>query len=168
MTLLKWEDGSIDWRRVKHFEPPPTRRNTLNKDNSLGTGGELALEFATLLRQMWSDSGSGLDSVTDPTCFKDSLGSFAPRFRGNDQHDSQELCIYLLDILHEDTNRVREKPPNAKTPEQEEGESDEGFANEVRNYDFDRSSTRVAFIRCNFVTYGLYHHVWGNGAAWRK
>ncbi|KAK1748817.1 ubiquitin carboxyl-terminal hydrolase [Skeletonema marinoi] len=43
---------------------------------------------------------------------------------GYDQHDSQELCAYLLDILHEDTNRVRKKPYVEK-PEQEENESDE-------------------------------------------
>ena len=35
---------------------------------------------------------------------------FAPQFCGHNQQDSQELLTFLLDGLHEDLNRVREKP----------------------------------------------------------
>ena len=31
-------------------------------------------------------------------------------FTGSLVHDSQELCNYVLDKLHEDVNRVRSKP----------------------------------------------------------
>lgn len=34
----------------------------------------------------------------------------APQFAGGGQHDSQELLEWLLDGLHEDLNRVMEKP----------------------------------------------------------
>lgn len=34
----------------------------------------------------------------------------APQFAGGGQHDSQELLEWLLDALHEDLNRVTEKP----------------------------------------------------------
>lgn len=38
------------------------------------------------------------------------IGKFAPRFNGYFQHDSQELTAFLLDGLHEDLNRVKDKP----------------------------------------------------------
>lgn len=34
----------------------------------------------------------------------------APQFSGFQQHDAQELLAYLLDMLHEDLNRVTDKP----------------------------------------------------------
>jgi len=138
----------------------------LNKENPLGTGGELASEFASLLRQMWgvkterensSSNGeiysssrvyspgnydSGLSSVTYPRSFKHTLGKFAAQFMGYDQHDSQELCAYLLDILHEDTNRVRKKPYVEK-PEQEDNESDEVAADKAWSLHLQREDSRV-------------------------
>lgn len=33
------------------------------------------------------------------------IGKYAPRFNGFQQHDSQELLSFLLDGLHEDLNR---------------------------------------------------------------
>lgn len=42
--------------------------------------------------------------------FKTVVGRFAPRFSGYQQHDSQELLAFLLDGLHEDLNRVKQKP----------------------------------------------------------
>ncbi len=41
---------------------------------------------------------------------KDVISEFAPQFRGHSQHDSQELCQFLLDGLHEDLNKVIDKP----------------------------------------------------------
>jgi len=38
------------------------------------------------------------------------IGKYAPRFNGFQQHDSQELLAFLLDGLHEDLNRVHDKP----------------------------------------------------------
>lgn len=111
----------------------------LNKKNQLGTGGEMATEFANLLKQMWDDksavkSGNGYDSTAYrysgyssntvyPRSFKFALGRHAEQFMGYDQHDSQELATYLLDALHEDTNLVTQKPYVEK-PEQEENEHD--------------------------------------------
>lgn len=39
-----------------------------------------------------------------------SVGRFAPQFSGYQQQDSQELMAFLLDGLHEDLNRIKEKP----------------------------------------------------------
>ena len=126
-------------------------KSDLNVDNPLGTGGELANEFASLLGEMWTtkvavndddeggeerkDDGTtnGSDGImsssrtygwgnggsyhppntsslsssftspaaTYPRSFKSTLGKHASQFVGYDQHDSQELAIYLLDALHE-------------------------------------------------------------------
>jgi ubiquitin carboxyl-terminal hydrolase 4/11/15 len=111
----------------------------LNRDNPLGTGGELATEFAGLMAEMWGTGSSSQHrnvfpsnssyspesaSVVYPRNFKYTLGKHAEQFVGYDQHDCQELASYVLDALHEDTNRVTKKPYVEK-PEQGEDESDE-------------------------------------------
>lgn len=37
------------------------------------------------------------------------IGKYAPRFNGFQQHDSQELLSFLLDGLHEDLNRYEDQ-----------------------------------------------------------
>ncbi|KAJ8427716.1 hypothetical protein Cgig2_022190 [Carnegiea gigantea] len=71
-----------------------------------GVEGELALAFGELLRKLWAP---GRTPVA-PRPFKAKLSRFAPQFSGYNQHDSQELLAFLLDGLHEDLNRVKDKP----------------------------------------------------------
>ncbi|ESQ38494.1 hypothetical protein EUTSA_v10028406mg [Eutrema salsugineum] len=78
----------------------------INKNNPLGMNGELAIAFGELLKKLWS---SGRNAVA-PRSFKAKLARFAPQFSGYNQHDSQELLAFLLDGLHEDLNRVKQKP----------------------------------------------------------
>lgn len=78
----------------------------INTQNPLGMHGELALVFGELLRKLWS---SGRTTIA-PRQFKGKLALFAPQFSGYNQHDSQELLAFLLDGLHEDLNRVKQKP----------------------------------------------------------
>ncbi|XP_057965864.1 ubiquitin carboxyl-terminal hydrolase 5 isoform X2 [Malania oleifera] len=78
----------------------------INWQNPLGMVGELALAFGELLRRLWAP---GRTPVA-PRPFKAKLARFAPQFSGYNQHDSQELLAFLLDGLHEDLNRVKNKP----------------------------------------------------------
>ncbi|PON49641.1 Ubiquitinyl hydrolase [Parasponia andersonii] len=78
----------------------------INWQNPLGMVGELALAFGELLRKLWAP---GRMPVA-PRPFKAKLARFAPQFSGYNQHDSQELLAFLLDGLHEDLNRVKQKP----------------------------------------------------------
>ncbi|KAI5071347.1 hypothetical protein GOP47_0013598 [Adiantum capillus-veneris] len=78
----------------------------INRQNLLGMQGELAMAFGDLLRQLWM---SGKKAVS-PRAFKNKLAGFAPQFGGHKQHDTQELLAFLLDGLHEDLNRVKQKP----------------------------------------------------------
>lgn len=81
-------------------------KSEINKTNFLGTGGKLATAYAQLLREMWLDN----KAVVKPVQFKKQLSKFAPQFSGTYQHDAQELLSFLLDGIHEDLNRVKEKP----------------------------------------------------------
>lgn len=78
----------------------------INRNNVLGTGGKLAKAYGNLMRDMWS----GNYSVCIPSHFKSTIGEFAPQFAGYQQQDSQELMSYLMDGLHEDLNRIQNKP----------------------------------------------------------
>lgn len=93
-------------------------KTDVNTDNPLGMKGELAEEWASLVKELWS----GSHSAVAPRDFKWKLERFAPQFAGYQQHDSQELLAFLLDGLHEDLNRVRQKP---YTENPEVGEQDE-------------------------------------------
>ncbi len=78
-------------------------KNDINADNPLGMKGEIAEEFASLVKELWD----GAHSSVAPRNFKWKLERFAPQFAGYQQHDSQELLAFLLDGLHEDMNRIR-------------------------------------------------------------
>ena len=43
-------------------------------------------------------------------CAQIAVGRFAEQFSGYQQQDSQELMAFLLDGLHEDLNRIKQKP----------------------------------------------------------
>uniref|UniRef100_A0A4W6D9F7 ubiquitinyl hydrolase 1 n=1 Tax=Lates calcarifer TaxID=8187 RepID=A0A4W6D9F7_LATCA len=77
----------------------------LNFTNPLGMKGEIAEAYADVIKQMWS----GRHYSVVPRVFKTKVGHFASQFLGYQQHDSQELLSFLLDGLHEDLNRVKNK-----------------------------------------------------------
>ncbi|XP_077370232.1 ubiquitin carboxyl-terminal hydrolase 11 isoform X2 [Festucalex cinctus] len=77
----------------------------LNFCNPLGMKGEIAEAYADVIKQMWS----GHHYSVVPRIFKMKVGHFASQFLGYQQHDSQELLSFLLDGLHEDLNRVKNK-----------------------------------------------------------
>ncbi|KAK1287055.1 Ubiquitin carboxyl-terminal hydrolase 8 [Acorus calamus] len=78
----------------------------INRHNPLGMNGELALAFGDLLRKLWAPERNPVF----PRLFKSKISHFNLHFNGYNQHDSQELLAFLLDGLHEDLNRVKNKP----------------------------------------------------------
>ena len=78
----------------------------LNRDNPLGTNGKMLEEFADLLRLMWV----ARYGEKSPSKFRALLGKTQPDFSGADQQDAQEFLNYILDKVHEDSNRIRKKP----------------------------------------------------------
>ncbi|EFH70531.1 hypothetical protein ARALYDRAFT_892011 [Arabidopsis lyrata subsp. lyrata] len=66
----------------------------------------LIYSFGDLLRSLWAPGASAVS----PSILKAKLDRYAPQFSGFNQHDSQELLVFLLDGLHEDLNRIKTKP----------------------------------------------------------
>jgi len=97
--LNRIEDLTNYFLRGKHLED-------INEDNPLSSGGRIAKSYAALLGDVWS----GEYSILAPQELKGTIGKFAPQFNNFHQHDSQEFCSFLLDSLHEDLNRVKDKP----------------------------------------------------------
>lgn len=78
----------------------------LNTTNPLGMGGAMAGAYGRLVHQLWAAA----TGAVVPRDFKVALARFAPQFTGYAQQDSQELLAFLLDGLHEDLNRITNKP----------------------------------------------------------
>ncbi|KYB27033.1 hypothetical protein TcasGA2_TC033362, partial [Tribolium castaneum] len=70
--------------------------------------GSLIKAFAEVIKKLWSQDAS--DRVVNTSSLKSQIQRFAPRFIGYAQQDAQEFLRYLLEGLHEDVNRVKEKP----------------------------------------------------------
>lgn len=64
--------------------------------------------FAQVIKELWSEDS--FDRVVNTLALKSQIQRFAPRFMGYAQQDAQEFLRYLLEGLHEDVNRVIEKP----------------------------------------------------------
>lgn len=78
----------------------------INTTNPLGMQGEIARTYAELIKVMWS----GNHTSFLPREFRCAVSRFAPQFNGFAQQDCQELMAFLLDGLHEDLNRIKNKP----------------------------------------------------------
>ncbi|KAH7819864.1 putative ubiquitin specific peptidase 11 [Monocercomonoides exilis] len=78
----------------------------ININNKLGCDGKMAAVYAAWLRAMWS----GDYAVVNPGRVKSVVSHFSHQFSGYSQQDSQEFLTFLLDGLHEDLNRIKDKP----------------------------------------------------------
>ncbi|KAI0339681.1 cysteine proteinase [Trametopsis cervina] len=90
-------------------------KSAVNMVNPMGTKGQLAQAFANIIRDMWQGEMASLT----PLPFRRTVCTYAKQFAGSEQHDSQEFLASLLDGLHEDLNRVLNKPHLEMTPERE-------------------------------------------------
>ncbi|CAF2834191.1 unnamed protein product [Rotaria sp. Silwood2] len=79
----------------------------INKDNPIGMQGNIALCYGQLIAKLWGNVRGPLA----PFELRGSVAKFgSSRFTDFQQHDSQEFLSFLLDGLHEDLNRVHDKP----------------------------------------------------------
>ncbi|GAV01668.1 hypothetical protein RvY_12345-2 [Ramazzottius varieornatus] len=93
-------------RPLTHYFQTQRFISELNRRNPIGYGGAIAERYAELINQLWS----GKYRTVAPLKLRQLIGKHRPVFTGYQQHDSQEVLAFLLDGLHEDLNRVHEKP----------------------------------------------------------
>uniref|UniRef100_W4VR89 ubiquitinyl hydrolase 1 n=1 Tax=Corethrella appendiculata TaxID=1370023 RepID=W4VR89_9DIPT len=109
----------------------------LNTTNKLGTKGQLAVKYSELLKEVWTASTRSVAPLKLRFC----VTKYAPQFSGGGQHDSQELLDWLLDSLHEDLNRVMEKPYTEL--KDSNGRADEIVAHEAWNLHHSRNQSII-------------------------
>ncbi|CUS25114.1 LAQU0S27e00452g1_1 [Lachancea quebecensis] len=81
----------------------------INTQNPLGYKGLVAQAFAALIKSLFDERSSSAYAFS-PREFKSIIGQQNSMFAGFLQQDSQEFLAFLLDGLHEDLNRIIEKP----------------------------------------------------------
>lgn len=73
----------------------------------LGHGGRIPIAFAALLRALYASKPYNIHS---PRNLRSLIQQLNPMFEGNYQHDSQEALQFLLQGIHQDLNRIQERP----------------------------------------------------------
>ena len=76
----------------------------INSSNS-GSKGEISNAYYKLINKMWK----GTNQILSPNDLRYTLCKKEEKFRNNEQQDSQEFLLCLLDNLHDDLNRVTNK-----------------------------------------------------------
>lgn len=126
----------------------------INPNNPLGMHGEIARTYADLIKVMWS----GNNTSFLPREFKCAVSRFAPQFNGFAQQDCQELMAFLLDGLHEDSNRIQNKPyietKNDNESRPDEVVAEESWANYKRRNDSVVVDTFHAMLKSTLVCPG--------------
>jgi len=83
----------------------------VNLKKTSGSDGEVSDALAILLRALWTGRYSSDLSLR----FKTVLGRLAPQYEGWDQHDAQELLLWILDRTHEELNIALANQSNGKS-----------------------------------------------------
>lgn len=105
----------------KQFDIAGIYRKELNRQNPIGFQGHVAEAFAEVIEQL----SKGMQSYA-PRRFKQVVGRARSTFLGWGQQDSHEFVQFLLDGIHEDLNRVINKP-TFETPDYKGGGEEEIF-----------------------------------------
>lgn len=84
----------------------------INTVNPLGYQGYIANAFSGLIQNLFGErmGSNAISTSIAPSHFKSTVGHFNSMFSGYLQQDSQEFLAFILDSLHEDLNRVVDKP----------------------------------------------------------
>ncbi len=85
------------------------------------TNHQVVESYSELLTVIWASPPQYQYHAISPMNFRGVFCGYAQQFSGYSQHDSQEFLIYLLDKIHDDLNRIVDKPYIAIN---EDGEND--------------------------------------------
>ena len=101
-TALQCLSNCIELRNYFLFG---NHKKDINIDNVLGYSGLVAYGFEFVIKKLWINS----EKVLDISKFKIAMGLCNDRFEGMNQQDTHEFVTFLIDSLHEDLNRVKNK-----------------------------------------------------------
>lgn len=126
----------------------------LNRTNPLGYKGDVAVAFSGLLHKLFDPTAKGQSHVT-PREFKYTIGRHSSVFHGYQQQDSQEFVSWLLDALHEDLNRIHQKPYCEKPELKDEDVDNKDAIKQLANTCWDQYKKRNDSVIVDLFT-GLY------------
>ena len=118
-------------------------KKDINTENNLGMHGDLAISWGNLLKEYWVEN----THVGDPSDFKRTIGRKAVRFRGYNQHDSNEFMSIFLDYLNEDLNRTTKKE-YIELKEKQENENKEQCARRFWDCNLRRNDSIITDLFC--------------------
>lgn len=129
----------------------------INLDNPLGYNGTVATAFGNLIQNLYSYHWNQQQYQSySPNRFKMTLGQANSMFAGYMQQDSQEFLAFLLDSLHEDLNRIHDKPYIEKpTLETSEELADENAVKQLAKKTWDAHLARNDSV-INDLFVGMY------------
>ena len=73
-----------------------------NYRNDLNQSDGIAHEFCEIVKSIWD----GDQQIISPLKLRSIIGDINMNFFSNDQQDSHEFLIFLLEALHKELNRV--------------------------------------------------------------
>ena len=94
-------------------------QNEINLQTTFGSNGVLVKSYFDLINLMWFSRFKKIN----PYFFRISFCVSTNKFMNNNQQDAMEFISFLLNCLHEDLNRIKQKPYLILEP-QKENESD--------------------------------------------
>ena len=118
----------------------------INKNNPIGSQGEIIGKYALVINHLWY----GNNDIISPIQFKQAFGKVYQAFNDYRQQDTQEFISYLLDSLHEDLNKVINKP-YIQTKDLPDNLKDEEIFNIKKNLYLCRNQSFIADL-----IYGFY------------
>ncbi|WAR05211.1 UBP2-like protein [Mya arenaria] len=114
-----------------------------NKTTSKLKGG-LIVAYVSLMTSFWKEKST---TYVSPNSFKSQIQKFAPRFTGYQQQDAQEFLRYLLEGLHEDVNRITQKPKHQQIDDEKFSSDSEKALEYWNNYlRYDHSRVVEIFV----------------------
>ena len=123
----------------------------INKENPIGSQGEIVEKYSQLIQHLWH----GNEECVSPIQFKKAFGKVYEAFSGSSQQDSQEFISYLLDSLHEDLNKVKNKP-YINEKDIDSNLSDEEIYNIKKNIYLCRNQSFISDLICGFFKSTLF------------
>ena len=113
-------------------------KSEINKNKKYGTGGLIVNCYYDLLEKLWVQD----KRFIHPINFKDLFGFFVKQFSGFSQEDSHEMLTFMLDNIHEDLNRNKEKK-YVELKEKQDFENDEMASQRWWNCNLERDNSII-------------------------